>query len=89
MSMSECADYAVYRDSSRDKRVLVHIRVIVEINEIVPNGLAKHQPGNRGQSEADEENKERRFLNRRGRLRKHPSLRFSLRIGSRVTDFHC
>ncbi len=71
VSMSERAYYAVDRDSSCDERVVVHIRVIVEIDEIVPKSLAKHQPGNRDQSEADRWNlnKEPRFfLNREGSL---------------------
>lgn len=89
VSMSERAYYPVDRDSSCDERVVIHIRVIVEIDEIVPKSLAKHQPGNRDQSEADEKNKEPRFLNRRGRLGKRSSLRFSLRLGFRVTDCHC
>ena len=44
MRMRKRAEYAVDRKSSGDGRVLIHIRVIVEIDEIVPQSLTKNEP---------------------------------------------
>src|SRR4029077_12209418 len=53
MRMGKRAEYAVHRESSGDDRVLINIRMIVEIDEIVPQSLTKNEPRDCNQSEAD------------------------------------
>ena len=53
MSMSKCVDEAVGCEALCDLRVLIHVNVIVEINEIVPQSLTKNEPSDCNQSEAD------------------------------------
>ena len=54
MSVGKCADYAIHRKSSGDGRVFIHIHMIVEIDEIVPERLTKNQPSDRDQNKARE-----------------------------------
>ena len=53
MSMSKCVDEAIGCEALCDLRVLIHVHVIVEINEIVPQSLTKNEPSDCNQSEAD------------------------------------
>src|SRR5437870_2234465 len=53
MRMGKRGEYAVYRKASGDGGVLIHVQVIVEIDEIVPQSLTKNQPGDCNQSETD------------------------------------
>ncbi len=53
VSMGKCVDEAIGCESPRDLRVFIHIHVIVEIDEIVPQSLTKNEPSDCNQSEAD------------------------------------
>lgn len=56
--MGKRAEYAVPRNSSRDGRVLIHVQVIVEIDEIVPQRLTKNEPSDCNQNQADIQRRE-------------------------------
>src|SRR6266487_1258346 len=53
MSMSKCVDEAIRCEAVCDLRVFIHVHVIVEIDEIVPQSLTKNEPSDCNQSEAD------------------------------------
>ena len=53
MSMGKCVDEAIGCEALCDLGVFIHIHVIVEIDEIVPQSLTKNQPSDCNQSEAD------------------------------------
>lgn len=53
MSVGKCADEAVGCETLCYLRVFVHVRVIVQIDEIVPQSLTKNQPSDCNQSETD------------------------------------
>src|SRR4029450_14013342 len=46
MTMRECAYEALESKTSRNHWIIVDIDVIIEIDEIVPEGLAKNRPSN-------------------------------------------
>jgi hypothetical protein len=58
--MSKGADEAIGGETLCYLRVFIHVRVIVQIDEIVPQSLTKNQPSDCDQSEADKERLESR-----------------------------
>lgn len=51
--MGKCVDETIGCEAPCDLRVLIHVHVIVQINEIVPQSLTKNEPSDCNQSEAD------------------------------------
>jgi hypothetical protein len=56
--MGKCADHAIGCDALCDLRVSIHVHVVTEIDEIVPQSLTKNEPSNCNQSEADIQRRE-------------------------------
>src|SRR6266516_38432 len=45
MTMGECADRSIDRETFCDQRIIINVHVVIEIDELVPDRLAEHQPG--------------------------------------------
>ena len=53
---TKCIGYALRRQSACDRRVCINVLVIIVVDEVVTDGLAKHQPGNDDQEKTNAQN---------------------------------
>src|ERR1700719_3292715 len=51
--LGERPDNSFARQPAKDLRILIHIRAVIEIDELVMNRLAENQPNYRGQTKAE------------------------------------
>jgi hypothetical protein len=54
MSVGKCSDQAIDGKASRDKGIFVNVDVVIKIDEVVPKCLAKNQPRDCNQAEANQ-----------------------------------
>jgi hypothetical protein len=53
MLAAKCADYSMSGQSARDRRIFINVGIIIVVDEVVADGLAENQPGNRNEQNTD------------------------------------
>ena len=50
---AKCMGYPMKGQSARDRRICINVLVIIVVDEVVADGLAKHHPGNDNQEKTN------------------------------------